>query len=118
LLVGKANYGKGFMATLEEVLKENDARGICISEAALEAFYTNDAHYYATEEADNVCRMAEDALIGEFSSDEEFAQDMADNCGLMTQEAVWPYTCIDWEYAARELMYDYYENDGFYFRCV
>ena len=25
-------------------------------------------------------------------------------------------TCIDWEFASRELMYDYFEVDGYYFR--
>ena len=104
------------MATLEEVLKENDARGICIPEAALEAFYNSDPSYWATEDASDICQNAEDAWVGEFSSDEEFAQEMADDCGLMTDGAEWPYTCIDWEQAARELMYDYYKNDGCYFR--
>jgi antirestriction protein len=104
------------MATLEEVLKENEDRGNCISEGALEAFYSNSPHYYATEDADDICQAAEDAFVGEFSSDEEFAQDMAENCGSMTEKVEWPYTCIDWEYAARELMYDYFVEDGFYFR--
>lgn len=118
LLVGKANYGKGFMATLAEVLEENVNRGICISEGALTAFYEYDAFTFATELADNICRMAEDAYVGEFSSDEDFAEDMAENCGLLSDVPEWPYTCIDWAYAARELMYDYYENDGFYFRSL
>ena len=105
------------MATIAEVLEENVNRGICISEAALEAFYENDPLYYATEEADNICRMAEDAYAGEFFSDEEFAQEMANNCGFI-QSSEWPYCCVDWEQAARELMFDYYENDSFYFRHI
>ena len=27
----------------------------------------------------------------------------------------WPYNCIDWQHAARELMYDYMTHDDFYF---
>lgn len=59
---------------------------------------------------------AEEAYSGEFSSDEEFAQDLADQLGSVDKNAVWPMTCIDWEQAASELMYDYSEQDGFYFR--
>lgn len=58
----------------------------------------------------------EEAYQGKFSSDREFAQDMADQLGSINVDAVWPYTCIDWDYAAKELMYDYYEQDGYYFR--
>ena len=60
----------------------------------------------------------EDAYAGEFASDEDFVQDMAEQCGSIKEDAAWPYTCIDWEYAARELMYDYFEVDGFYFRNI
>lgn len=60
---------------------------------------------------------AEDAYIGEFRSDEDFAQDMADQLGLIDNEIMkWPHNCIDWEQAARDLMYDYSEDGGHYFR--
>ena len=58
----------------------------------------------------------EEAYSGEFQNDEEFAQNMADELGLLNKEMSWPYSCIDWEYAARELMYDYSEDGGYYFR--
>ncbi len=58
----------------------------------------------------------EEAYSGEFENDEEFAQDMAENIGALAKEPQWPYTCIDWEFAARELMYDYSEENGYYFR--
>lgn len=59
---------------------------------------------------------AEEAYSGEFTSDEDFAQDMAVQLGSIDQNAVWPMTCIDWEFAVKELMYDYSEDNGFYFR--
>jgi antirestriction protein len=105
------------MATLEQVLEQNVNRGICISEFALTAFYENDPLYWATEDADDVVRYAEDSYSGEFFSDVDFAREMADNCGFI-QSDEWPYSCIDWEQAARELMFDYYENDGCYFRSL
>ena len=37
----------------------------------------------------------------------EYAQDMAEDCGLILADAKWPNTCIDWEQAARELQMDY-----------
>lgn len=38
---------------------------------------------------------------------EDFAQEEAESCGLIDANAKWPYTCIDWEQAARELRMDY-----------
>lgn len=59
----------------------------------------------------------EEAFEGKFYSDEEFAQEMHANVNG-TKTGDWPFNCIDWELAARELMYDYTEQDGFYFRNV
>lgn len=56
----------------------------------------------------------EDAYQGEFKSDEDFAEEMAEQCGFEAPSA-WPYNCIDWERAARDLMYDYSESNGHYF---
>jgi len=58
----------------------------------------------------------EEAYSGQFSSDEDFAQDMEDQLGSRAADPEWPYTCIDWERAARELMMDYGEEGGYYFR--
>lgn len=59
---------------------------------------------------------AEDAYQGDFESDEEFAQEMAEQLDLVDSDAQWPNNCIDWERAARELMYDYSKQGGYYFR--
>lgn len=61
---------------------------------------------------------AEEAYQGQYDSDKDFAQEMADQLGLIDSNVQWPYTCIDWEHAARELMYDYMEQDGYYFRSL
>lgn len=58
----------------------------------------------------------EEAYVGQFASDEEFAQNMAEEIGAIDKNAIWPNNCIDWEFAARELMYDYSTDDGYYFR--
>lgn len=40
----------------------------------------------------------------------EYAQELAEDCGYLDQAGSdrWPFTCIDWEKAARELQQDYY----------
>ena len=43
------------------------------------------------------------------------AEELAEEMGFITSNAKWPYTCIDWERAARDLMYDYFQVDGHYF---
>lgn len=59
---------------------------------------------------------AEDSYAGEYRSDREFAMEMADQIGAIDSEAQWPYSCIDWDQAARELMMDYSEEWNHYFR--
>jgi antirestriction protein len=57
----------------------------------------------------------EEAYAGEFKSDADFAENMAEQCGLISDDAKWPHTCIDWERAALDLMMDYSEEKGYYF---
>jgi antirestriction protein len=57
----------------------------------------------------------EDAYSGQYNSDADFAESMAEECGMVDNNAAWPYTCIDWSWAARELMFDYCESNGHYF---
>lgn len=38
---------------------------------------------------------------------QEYAQYLAEECGMVDTSARWPMNCIDWEQAARELQMDY-----------
>ena len=38
---------------------------------------------------------------------QEYAQELAEDCGMVDTSASWPMTCIDWEQAAMELRMDY-----------
>ena len=38
---------------------------------------------------------------------QEYAQDLAEECGMVDTNARWPMNCIDWEQATRELQMDY-----------
>lgn len=37
----------------------------------------------------------------------EYAQELAEDTGMIKSDLAWPYTCIDWNKAARELQMDY-----------
>jgi hypothetical protein len=51
---------------------------------------------------------------------ETHAHELADDCGMISRDAKWPHTCIDWKWAARELMHDYtaldYDGVTYYVR--
>ena len=85
-----------------------------LSEEVNQAYIDNVGEEYAT--ADH----AEEAYQGQYTSDEEFAQETFDQTKTMNDDQLssWPYTCIDWEWASRELMMDYFEVDGYYFRSL
>lgn len=40
-----------------------------------------------------------------------YAQELAEDCGLVNEAAAWPTYCIDWDRAARELQMDYTSVD-------
>lgn len=42
---------------------------------------------------------------------EDYARELAEDCGMIKDDASWPYTCIDWERAAHELQQDYTSVD-------
>ena len=56
----------------------------------------------------------EDAYVGEYESDQDFAWELATDCGF-EESNTWPHSCIDWKKAAYELMFDYSTDNGFYF---
>jgi hypothetical protein len=52
----------------------------------------------------------EDTQAGTADSDEDFAREVWVETRGSDPETVWPYGCIDWAWAARELMFDYYSE--------
>jgi antirestriction protein len=82
----------------------------------IEAFA--DLGNYDINDVDTFFDTLEESYQGKHESDEAFAQEIAEELGFIDNNVSWPYTCIDWEYAARELMYDYYESNGHYFRAL
>ena len=72
--------------------------------------------YWAAEALGISASDVAEAYQGQFGGDEEFAQNLADDLGLIPEDLSWPCNCLDWEGAARELMCDYCAEDGHYFR--
>ena len=57
----------------------------------------------------------DESYAGQFYGDEEFAQDLCEQLGEIPKDLP-SYIHIDWESTANELMYDYSESNGHYFR--
>ena len=106
----------------ESWLSDNffDLRDI-VDEDHIESFnaYCNHlGHDLGAEDAQAIYEDFLEAYQGEYSNDKDFAREMAENIGAMDEGASWPNNCIDWEIASRELMFDYFSEEGFYFRCL
>lgn len=71
--------------------------------------------FAAAADLDIPAEHVEDAYQGEYRSDEDFAEEFAEQLGLVDDSAQWPNNCIDWERAARDLMLDYSASNGHYF---
>ena len=66
------------------------------------------------EELDIPVEDVEEAYNGQWNSDEEFVEELLDSCGDLPELPF--YIHIDWESTARDVMMDYSEHDGHYFR--
>ncbi len=85
-----------------------------------DVFYSDDNSYeYDVFEAAYACDIPfeniDEYYNGRWNSDEEFAQDMCDQLGEIPKDLP-SYIHIDWEMTAKEIMYDYVESNGHYFR--
>lgn len=116
------NIDSLYLLTLEDVL---DSRGLEDVIARLEAEQSDaieDVHDGSWDDTDgaemlDALRVLRAETEGEgwgygigFIRDsyfEDYARELADDLGLLDNDAPWPMTCIDWEQAARELQMDY-----------
>ena len=111
----KSYIGESFIKnTIFEAIEAIEASHLDFE--VLEAFANVGS--YSTDDISAFIEACEEAYTGEYGSDEEFAQEMAEEIGAIDEKAGWPNNCIDWERAARELMYDYSESNGHYFRSI
>ena len=57
----------------------------------------------------------EEAYCGEWKNDVDFVKDLLEN-EMAISEKLPPYVHIDWESTVRDIMMDYSEEGGYYFR--
>jgi hypothetical protein len=118
--VEDAERGEGSMVDLDAARAAAEAAETALKEAetAMEEWADNEEWAKLKEFVADGESYAEDWLHGAtFIADsyfEEYAQELAEDIGAVNRNVEWPYTCIDWERAARELKSDYtaVEIDG------
>lgn len=70
-----------------------------------------------SEKPEDVQEMIDDCYQGEYSSNEDFAEELYSECYSEEIEKMGSLTnYIDWSRVARDLMMDYHEHNGHYFR--
>ena len=90
-----------------------------INKEAMGAFYGNESGYFDKEEPRDVLGAFKLSYMGWFDSDGDFARDFAYRDGIDTDNAAWPFSYIDWDQAANDLLSgDYWTDDGYYFRSI
>ncbi|MDY6834189.1 MAG: hypothetical protein SVY53_05240 [Chloroflexota bacterium] len=60
----------------------------------------------------------EESYVGYYFNKKEFAQKMILDRELLTDYCIPPWIHIDWDRTATDLMMDYVEDDGHYFRMM
>jgi len=58
---------------------------------------------------------AQNDFQGRYDSDEDFVMQLLEDCGDIPRDLP-SYIHIDWESTARDIMFDYSQSNGFYFR--
>ena len=73
-----------------------------------------DAYLELGIEADDGLEDFEEAYQGDWKSDEDFVEDLLSDIGVLPDLP--SYVHINWERTARDVMMDYSEENGYYFR--
>ena len=84
----------------------------CYDEAVYQAYI--DLGIYA-DDNDVTANEVEGAYNGQWDNDEEFAQDLFESLYEIPDHL---HCYVNWSHVARDLMMDYLEQDGHYFRQV
>jgi hypothetical protein len=121
-LVGAIDSAKDDLADATDdtnVLKD-DEEEISELKETLSNAETELEEWDESEDADELKILKELAEEGESSPDwaygetlirdsyfEEYAQELAEDCGMVQRGLGWPNSCIDWKQAAEELQQDY-----------
>lgn len=82
---------------------------------AIEASYHDSEVFEAAIDCDIPLSDIDEAYAGEHKSDEDFAQELLEDIGTIPRDLP-AYVYIDWERTARDIMMDYCDSNGHYFR--
>jgi len=99
-----------------------DSRDVIERIEALHEIEQDDLTEADRDELAALCKLASDceswvedwehgAQLIRYSYFQAYAQEFAEDCGMVDTQAKWPMNCIDWEQAANELRQDYSEVD-------
>jgi hypothetical protein len=104
---------------LNEIIEENNWK-MCSDtyEGALEAWVSNSPTYYKWEEWQDWIADFEEAYCGEWNSEQEFADNLADEMGFIEEMGrINLAQYFDYDKWARDLfMTDYWSSNGYVFR--
>lgn len=106
-LISEYYISKDIYSVIESV--ENSPYSAEILSAYIDCF-----GYYCSD-IDELIDKVDDSYAGEYSSDEEFAEELLTDTGGIPKYLP-NYIHIDWESTAREIMFDYSASNGQYFR--
>lgn len=117
-----SEHVQGLLEAIEEehrkYLEKQEGRSIYVlmEEFGVDESLREACEAYMEVSREDDLRDFEESYEGEFGSDEDFARYIAEEIGAINNNIGWPHRCIDWQLASRELMFDYVESHGFYFR--
>ncbi len=86
----------------------------CLPGDVLREYISDNGTYWT----DDIVDQAISAYMGEYDSDEDFAQAMAEDMHYNAQNLYWPFNHIDWEQAAKEHMFEHFTIGRHYFRYL
>jgi len=79
---------------------DDHAEAVAIRAAFIKDGLANDVDSFAAYAEDEPVAISEYYFA-------EYAQELAEDHGAISGDEEWPLRCINWEWAARELLYDY-----------
>lgn len=87
-------------------------------ELALIVLLANNIDTGGQMDLDELIKYHQNNYAGEHDNDKAFGENYADQVGDYDAVPEHMRYYIDWEYYAKELLYDYWETDGHYWRSV
>ena len=101
-------------AILEDVIESNNSIDTTRLAAYIDLVYNVDAVLLGLE-IDNLIREEEEAYVGEYESEADFAEQMSHELGIIMSDDVVTWLEIDWDGTYNKTFQWDYNNDGKYY---